>query len=259
MVLAHPGETSLQKRLPARGVIVPKAMRNVALAITVPLALLLGLTGCPKKKTDGGDAASDATTDAPVAEVDSGPAVPDAVNVNDIARFGQETKIANEVAKTEAPLTIARKSPPNGEWVARLPRGTEVTKIASHEGQVLVVFANPKKADERLMGWVVEAAFKAALATATKCKTDKDCGGTNVCVPHENGTKCEKSCSPTNTAACPEKFACTGEGPNAEGKTVQYCVSTAPVDAGAPKPVDAGGGGTTAVDAGKPKPADGGH
>jgi hypothetical protein len=211
-------------------------MRNVALAICLPLALLLGLTGCPKKKTDGGDAASDAATDGPVAaEVDSGPAAPEATNVNEVARFGDETKIASEVAKTEAPLTIARKSPPNGEWVARLSRGTEVTKIASHEGQILVTFANPKKADERLMGWVVEASFKAAAATAQKCKTDKDCGGANVCVPHETGTKCEKGCSATNTAACPEHFACTGEGPNAEGKTVQYCVSTLPQDAGAPK------------------------
>ncbi len=233
------------------------AMRNVAPALSLLLALVLGLAGCPKKKGDGGDASSDATTDGPVAEVDSGPSTPDATNVNEIARFGDETKIANEVVKTEAPLTIARKSPPNGEWVARLPRGTEVTKVASHEGQVLITFANPKKSDERLMGWVVEAAFKAAAATAQKCKTDKDCGGANVCVPHETGTKCEKSCSATNTAACPEHSACTGEGPNAEGKTVQYCVSTLPQDAGAPKATDAGGGGG-AADAGKPKAADGG-
>ncbi len=231
-------------------------MRNVALELCLPLALVLGLAGCPKKH-DGGDAASDATSDAPVAVVDSGPAAPEAANVNEIARFGDETKIANEIAKTEAPLTVARKSPPNGEWVARLARGTEVTKIASHEGQVLVVFANPKKTDERLMGWVVEAAFKAAAAAAQKCKADKDCGGKNVCVPHENGTKCEKACSTTNTAACPEHFACTGEGLNAEGKTVQYCVSTLPADAGAPKAQD-GGGAVVAVDAGKPAAADGG-
>jgi hypothetical protein len=225
-------------------------MRNVALAISLPLALVLGLAGCPKKKADGGDAASDAATDGPVAEVDSGPAAPDATNVNEVARFGDEAKIANEAAKTEAPLTIARKAPPNGEQVARLARGTDVVKVASHEGQILITFANPKKADERLMGWVVEGAFKAAGAAATKCKTDKDCGATGVCVPHEVGTRCEKACSATNTAACPARSACTGEGLNAEGKTVQYCVSTVPLDAGAPRPADAG--------AVTPKP-DGGH
>jgi hypothetical protein len=209
-----------------------------------------------KKKTgdasDGGDAATDALAAAPV---DSGPAAPEATNVSDIARFGDETKIDHEVLKTEAPLSIARKSPPNGDIVARLPRGTEVTKLASHETQFLVTFANPKKADERLMGWIGATAFKAAPAALQACKTDKDCGAKGVCIPHETGTKCEKACSPTNTAACPAHFECKGEGPNAEGKVVQYCVSTLPADAGA-APVaatDAGGAPNPA-----PTPRDGG-
>ncbi len=233
-------------------------MRNVApanftqlLALPLTLALALALAGCPKKKTDGGDASSDAATDAAVAAVDSGPATPDATNVNEVARFGDETKLGADVVKTLAPLTIARKSPPNGEWVARLPHGTDVTKLASHEGQTLVTFANPKKADERLMGWVADSAFKTAAVAATKCKADKDCAGGFVCVPHEVGTKCEKACSSTNTAACPEHFACTGEGPNAEGKTVQYCVSTLPPDAGAPSPGGADGGAKPKADGGR--------
>jgi len=226
-------------------------MRNMAIALCLSLALF----GCPKKKADAGDAASDAIAAAP--EVDSGPAGPEATNVSDIARFGDETKIDHEVAKTEAPVTMARKAPPSGEVVARLSRGTEVTKLASHEGQFLVTFANPKKADERLMGWISDGAFKAAAAAMQKCKADKECAAGYVCIPHETGTKCEKGCTPTNTAACPENTACKGEGPNAEGKVVQYCVSTLPVDAGAPKPADAGAAPSVAVDAGKPK-TDGG-
>ena len=214
-------------------------MRNVALALCLSIALF----GCPKKKTDAGDA-GDAATDAAVAEVDSGPAAPEASNVNEVARFGDETKIDREAAKTAAPLTIARKSPPNGEIVARLSKGADVTKLASHEGQILIVFVNPKKADDHLMGWVAESAFKAAAAAATKCKTDKECGAGQVCIPHEAGTKCEKACGAGNTAACPQNYDCKGEGPNAEGKTVQYCTSTLPAptgkDAGAPAKADGG-------------------
>jgi len=210
-------------------------MRNLALALSLSLALF----GCPKKKNAGADAAADAEP-VVAAIVDSGPAAPEATNVNDVARFGDEAKIDREVAKTEAPLTIARKAPPYGDPVARLARATEVTKIASHDGRFLVTFANPKKAGERLMGWVGPEAFKAPAAAAQKCKADKECAAGFVCIPHETGTKCEKSCAPTNTAACPAKYECKGEGANAEGKMVQYCVSIAPPDAGAPRQTDAG-------------------
>ena len=214
------------------------------------LFLALSLAACPKKKaTTEADAAADA---APVAVVDAGPPPgPEAANANDIARFGDETKIDHEVAKVEAFVAIARKSPPNGAQVARLPKGTEVTKIAQHEKQFLVTFANPKKSDEHLMGWITETSFKTTSPAGMKCKADKDCGAKAVCVPHENGTKCEKECSPTNTAACPANSECSGSGANAEGKQVQWCVSTLPADAGAPKATDAGGGGGAKSDGGK--------
>jgi len=221
---------------------------------TALLALSVALLGCPKKKTDAVDAAADAEPAPAAMPVDSGPATPTASNVNEIARFGDEAKIANEVVTTAAPLTIVRKSPPNGEWVARLAPRTEVTKIASHEGQYLVVFTNPKEPDDHLMGWIAESAFNAVPAVAQKCKADRECPTGSVCIPHEAGTKCEKGCSSTNTRACAQHFACTGEGPNAEGKIVRCCVSTLPQDAGALQS-DAGRG---AADAGRAPGADAG-
>jgi hypothetical protein len=204
------------------------------------LLLTLPLLGCPKKKTDVSDAATDAAP-ADAGDVEAAaPAGPEASNMGDIARFGDETKIDHEAAKIEAVVAIVRKSPPNGEQVTRLSHGTDVVKIAQHEKQFLITFANPKKADDRLMGWVTETSFK-ATTTGLKCKTDKDCGAKSVCVPHEAGTKCERECSATNTAACGANSDCTGSGANAEGRQVQWCVSTLPADAGAPKPAaDAG-------------------
>src|SRR5262249_59628682 len=147
------------------------------------LLLALPLLGCPKKKTDVSDAATDA---APAdAEVEAAaPAGPEASNAGDIARFGDETKIDHEAAKIEAVVAIVRKSPPNGEQVTRLNHGTDVVKIAQHEKQFLITFANPKKADDRLMGWVTETSFKATV-TGLKCKTDKDCAAKMPCIPHE--------------------------------------------------------------------------
>jgi hypothetical protein len=211
-------------------------MRKALLLLFFALPLL----GCPKKKTEAADAATDAATDAEVEA--AAPAGPEASNAGDIARFGDETKIDHEAAKVEAMVAIVRKSPPNGEQVTRLNHGTDVVKIAQHEKQFLVTFANPKKTDERLMGWVTEASFKPAAPGMIKCKADKDCGAKMVCIPHEAGTGCEKECSSTNTAACAANAQCTGSGTNAEGRQVQWCVSTAPPsDGGAPKPKTDGG------------------
>jgi hypothetical protein len=114
------------------------------------MAAVALLCGCPKRKT-GADGGSEAGA---VAEADAAAtAEPGAANSNLVARFGDETKIADEAAGLTAGV-LARLAPPNGQVVATLTKGTNVTKVAEHEGFVLVVFTNPKNANEQLMGWV---------------------------------------------------------------------------------------------------------
>lgn len=134
-------------------------MRKITPVLLVASCLAILTTGCPKK---GGDAA-DAAPEAAVAEVDAAPAVvaPTAKNAGDIARFGTEQPIANEVAKLVDAATTVRTGPRQGGVVATLRGGTDVTKIASHKDCFLVTFADPKEPATTLMGWVGNDAFTA--------------------------------------------------------------------------------------------------
>ena len=198
---------------------------------TLALVLASAVLGCPKKKTDGGDAAADAEV---LAVVDSGPATPEAANVTEIARFGDETRLDPTTAKLEAPVTIVRKSPPNGDHVIKLLKGTEVTKIAQHkDSQFLVTFANPKNAAERLMGWIAASGFTAPPPShgPGACKTDKDCKAPASCVHATEGFRCEIKCDDSTVGKCDKGFECTGNG-LADGGIVRFCVAAK--DAGAP-------------------------
>ncbi len=123
--------------------------KSVTLWLTC-VVLAVVVLGCPRRKTVP-DAGSDAETaqaaDAATSEE------PTAANSNDVARFGDENKIENEAATLKENV-VARISPPNGTSVTNLTKGTNVTKIASRENFVLIVFPNPKNNSENLMGWV---------------------------------------------------------------------------------------------------------
>ena len=200
--------------------------------------LICALTACPKKKVD----ASDAAAEASVAATDAAPAGPEATNADAIARFPDETPIDHQAATVQWASNNARKSPPSGDVVATLPKGTNVVQIASHDKYILITFDNPKNAGERLEGWVLKDVFSAQPAVLPKsacpagqtllqgdetfcgkiCKVDTDCAGGQACtgtaqIAHDGGT----------------------------GDTVHNCVAIVHTDGGAPTPApkDAGGGG----------------
>ena len=61
-----------------------------------------------------------------------------------------------------------RKAPQGGAVVAVLKKGAPVVQVASHAFFFLITFDDPKKPDQRLMGWVFRDAFKkAAVAGAS--------------------------------------------------------------------------------------------
>jgi hypothetical protein len=199
--------------------------------------------GCFKKKGQAADASADATAEADAAAA----AAPTAANANEVARFGDETRVDNEAAKLEIPAA-PRKSPPLGEIVAPLKKGTDVTKVAKHEGFSLVTFANPKNASETLMGWVPDSAFAKPPPLPAHCKSNADCPKPQACVNvgGSAGHKCEVVCAGEgDDKACPSGQVCRGEG--AIGDAFQpFCIAAPKKDGGA----DTGAPSAAAGDAG---------
>jgi hypothetical protein len=225
------------------------------------------LMGCPKKKDEAADAASDAP--APVAVVEAAappPALPKAANEADVAHFGDETKLGGESAKLLSSV-IARKSPSTGERIAEVKAGTEVLKVAQRDKSFCVLFPNPKNAQEMLMGWIPESGFSEPGLPPGTCKTDADCKKPTTCltVPMERTTRCAQVC--TEDVQCGAGKICDGEGYGANKALVEFCIpkradagATAAADAGATAAADAGAAPSPARDAAAAPhpPADGG-
>ncbi len=247
-------------------------MRWTRLAI-VPL-VLCAVTGCPKKKGDAGDAASD----APVAATDAVPAGPEASNADAVARFPDEAPIDRQAATLQWAANNARKTPQSGDIVATLPKGTNVIQIASHDKFILVTFDDPKNAGQRLMGWVIKDAFSAQAAVrplpkgtcpagqtalvgdetfcGKVCKVDADCVAGQACIgtamialkdggAGETVRNCMAIVRPKGTdAGTPPASADAGPAPDSGPAPIPDAGPLAVADAGgggAPK--DAGGGG----------------
>lgn len=126
------------------------------------LPCLLLLAGCPKK---GGDADADAAAEAAAPEPEAGaaappdaPPVPDAKNKADVARFQNETAIADDESKP-ATYVSARTSPKSGSIVASVKPGTDVHKHAEYQDCYLVTFPDPKDPSTTLMGWIEKSSF----------------------------------------------------------------------------------------------------
>ncbi len=233
-------------------------MRSMRRWLSVPclFAMLCVLAGCPKKPGAGADASSDAEAGAADATV----AGPEAVNAQTVAHFPDETVIDHQAATVQWSANNIRKSPPSGEIVATLPKGTNVVQIAGHDKYALVTFDNPKNASERLMGWVIKDAFNPPGIVVPKGPCP---AGQTQLVGDE--IFCGKVCKADGD--CPSGQACTGTAQIAThdggaGATVKNCsaiVRPATTDSGAPTPTptttdaaappattDAGGGGATA-------------
>ncbi len=156
---------------------------------TLALLALLSLVSvsavhCKKKEVpDAGaepEPSSEPTTEPTTEPSTPPPSTPLASNSEDVARFGEETKLANVHALVVLAAN-ARESPPNGPVVTPLPKGTEVTEIAQRDAYILAVFANPKNTSESLMGWIFAPSLGgAAVAPAVVVPTIKTDGGAVV-------------------------------------------------------------------------------
>src|SRR5262245_28374347 len=103
-------------------------MRRIGTLLAVTGLLIL--TGCPKKKGEVSDAAAEAEADA---VVDAAPPGPEATNADQVARFPDEAAIDHTAAALAGAKTNVRKTPPSGEVIASLAKGTNVVQIASHD------------------------------------------------------------------------------------------------------------------------------
>ncbi|MDF2692140.1 MAG: hypothetical protein K0S65_523 [Labilithrix sp.] len=218
---------------------------------------VVSCSGLLKKKAEE-DAGLEASVVTEVV-VDAAPApvpVALATNEGDVARFPDETKLADVAATLLRPYNV-REAPPAGTVIVSLPKGASVTQIAQRSVSYLIVFDNPKAPGTKLMGWIHREAFSAVVQDA----------GPLVCPQGEialfgDTPFCGKLCS--DDKGCPTGQACKGQAnkllPTGKaGDVVTVCTVFHPHDAGAPtppKPVDAGP--APVVDAGKAPVVDAG-
>lgn len=253
-------------------------MRRTSLSIVFLALLALPALHCRKGKA-GDDAATPIASDtatAPEPPPSAAPAAAAAVaaNADDIARFGEETKIADVAATVVSPSANVRESPPNGPLVAILPKGTAVVEIAQRDAYILVTFENSKNTSQRLMGWVFAPSVGGAgtPAPASSVVKLRDAAAPPPVVPPASCPGgltlvmadlpvCAKVCE--KDPDCPAGQACKGTASRiVKGKAgdgVTTCVVYHHVsDAGAPPPqpkADAAAPPPAVVDAAAPTPA----
>lgn len=225
---------------------------------TTALVLAMFVVSCSsllKKKQVEEDAGLEASVVSEVADAAPAPGpVVLATNEGDIARFPDETKLADEPATLQRAYNV-REAPPAGVVIIGLNKGTTVTKIASRERFFLILFDDAKAPGTKLMGWIHRDAFSAVIPDA----------GPLVCPKGEialfgDSPICGKLCSEDKD--CPTGQACKGSAskllPNGKaGDGVTVCTIFHPHDAGAPAPAPAADAGKPPVDAGAP-PVDAG-
>lgn len=124
--------------------------------IVAAAALLVG--GCKKKPVEV-EAGPDDAEVAVAAPVEAAAAPATASNDGDVTKYpGQNadtdtlTARLNASARTEASAT-------GGKLVATVKAGTQVHRLADHEGYNLVTFPDPSDGTKLLEGWVAHTAF----------------------------------------------------------------------------------------------------
>jgi hypothetical protein len=244
------------------------------LAVLLSLSALASCDELKKKLGKGGDADASADASSASAEVpDSAPppaAGPTAANVDDIARFTDEKKLdAPGVAAIVQRPSNVREVPAVGKVVAALPKGTSVTQWSLRDKYIVVTFDDPKTPGRKLMGWVTQDAFSAALVADAGVKP-LTCTAPELALISD-APFCGRICS--KDGECPAGQACSGSAAKLKngkaGDSVTVCAQIVVHDAGAPvtppaAAPDAGasvGPGPNVVvllDAGAAKPADAG-
>lgn len=220
-------------------------MRKIIVATSL-LACAALVLGCPLKKNAGGDASADAadlaeaSAAAPADDAAAAPTAVNAKNTADVARFPGETA-SSGAEKIEA-LSVARTSPRGGNVVATLPVGTDVTKVAEYQTNVLVTFADPKDASATLLGWVGKEAFTAVVVKhldgglhdgAAPAPVDAGppvdpkkltCPANNVAVILAANPVCKKRCTKDSDCKGGKAGAC-GPASTVAGSVAKVCVN----------------------------------
>lgn len=219
------------------------------LQVACALSLFGALTACDKIKDKLGlnkdlspDAAVVAEADADVDAATAMPAPTDtpalpssaalsAANVNDIARFPDETALEDVAVETKRSASV-REAPQTGRVIVSLPSGSKLTEVAQRETYFLVVFDDPKDSSKKLLGWIHQDAFspapaKAAVIASLTCKSGQ-------VTLYSDAAFCGTTC--TKDADCPSGQACKGSAQTLKSghpdKTVTVC-SAVKTDAGA--------------------------
>jgi len=234
-------------------------MNTLFRGISIVTLVAVSVSACGMFKKKGEDdagpddaQAADAADEAAAAATPATTAPPVAANVDDIARFPDETKIDNTAATIQRPTNV-REVPQSGKVVAALSKGGAVVQIAQRKEFFLVVFDNPKDATKKLMGWVPADSFTAAAVADAGIKAIT-CGVGETALVGD-APFCGKVCASDND--CPAGQACKGasnklvNGKAAEAVTV--CTVFVAPDAGAKPGVIKPGVGVT--DAAAPTPA----
>jgi hypothetical protein len=86
----------------------------------------------------------------------------EAVNASEMTRYPDEKPVDHAPLTVESVANLRTQAGSGGDLVVVLKKGTEVEKLAEHEGYYLVLADDPKDPTRKLMGWVSESAFGAA-------------------------------------------------------------------------------------------------
>lgn len=212
--------------------------------LTGLLPCLLLVAGCPKKDGDA-DAAAEAAApdpDATPAEpsAPSAPPVPEAKNKADVARFQNETAVADDDTRP-ANFVNARTSPKSGAVVAGLKPGTDIHKHAEYQDCFLVTFPDPKDASTTLMGWIEKSSFTyvapkdagpkdAAVgdAAADAGTAKVDAGSAPKCAANEALVTLAAAAAPMCKKKCKEDKDCKAPPcamASSAGKAVKVCTA----------------------------------
>jgi hypothetical protein len=153
------------------------------------VATASALTSCSLLKKAGSvDGGEDAPSGSASAAVEAG-ALGEAVNQSEMTRYPDEKPVDHAPLTTESGGMMRTQAGPGGDLVIVLKKGTEVEKIAEHEGYYLVLADDPKDATHKLMGWISESAFSGG---GSLHRTEPETRGDGGTPPHggvDAGTK----------------------------------------------------------------------
>jgi len=188
-------------------------------------ALILPTAGCDSARDAFKSAVRQVASATPLgvtARVDVTP-----VNADQVARFADEQELKDQdPVQLKAAVTNVVEEPGSPKALVVLSKGTPVTKIAQRNNSFLVVFENPQRRGEMLIGWVPERSLVSEALAAPKPAVAQSCAA-GLQLLTGDPEFCARVC--TDDAACGADGRCTGSAslaaPGGAGNAVRFCVA----------------------------------